>query len=84
MNAKGKGKAKDKEPKFTEAEEDKHFNEILKQLESGSNVDYTSLVKKIDDEDLRAKVLMRVKLHFDPCGSDKGKKMRFSEDGVSK
>ena len=82
--SKGKGKAKEVKPKFTAEEEEKHFSEILKQLDSGSNVDYTALVKKIDDEDLRAKVLMRVRNHYDPRGSERGKKLRFSEDGESK
>ena len=47
--SKGKGKAKEVKPKFTAEEEERHFGEILKQLDSGSNVDYTALVKKIDD-----------------------------------
>ena len=81
---KGKGKSKVDKPKFTEEEEEKHFSEILKQLDSGSNVDYTALVKKIDDEDLRAKVLMRVRNHYDPRGAEKGRKLRFSSDGESK
>ena len=42
-------------------------------------MDYASIVKKIDDEDLRAKVLMRVKLHLNPQGSREGKRMKFSE-----
>ena len=62
-------------------EEDKLFNEIVKKLEDGDNVDYAQVVKKIDDEQLRAKVLMRVKLHLDPHGSREGKRMKFSADG---
>ena len=78
-------KKKDSEVKSkSQAKEDKIFEEILKQLEEGKNVDYNTLAKKIDDEELRAKVLLKIKLHFDPTGSKEGKRMKFSEDGVSK
>ena len=32
---------------------------------------------------MRVKVLARIKLHLDPKGSSEGKRMKFSEDGVS-
>ena len=48
-------------------------------------MDYNALAKKkIDDDELRAKVLLRIKLHFDPTGSKAGKRLKFEEGGVSK
>ena len=67
-----------------QSKEDKLFDEILQQLNEGKNVDYNALAKKIEDEELRAKVLLKIKLHFDPTGSQAGKRMKFEEDGVSK
>ena len=56
----------------------------MKQLEQGGSLDQASLTKKIEDEKLRDKVLMKIKLHFDPTGSKLGKSLQWQADGVSK
>ena len=71
-------------PQSQSEEADKLFDEILEQLEKGKNVDFNALAKKIDDDEVRAKVLLKIKLHFDPTGSKAGKRLKFEEDGVSK
>ena len=67
-----------------EREEQRLFDELVKQLEQNGSIDHASLAKKIEDEKLRDKVLMKVKLHFDPTGSKLGKSLKWQADGVSK
>ena len=73
------------DPKAKEEQEvDRLFKELVKQLEQGGSLDQASLTKKIEDEKLRDKVLMKIKLHFDPTGSKLGKSLQWQADGVSK
>ena len=56
----------------------------MDQLEGAGSLDYASLTKKIEDEKMRDKVLLRIKLHLDPTGSRLGKSLQFQEEGMSK